>query len=123
MGRNSVEREILSLKETALFCGLGRSTVLRYEHAGHFPRRRRLGPARIGWLRIELEAWIESREPVLRGGGSGFGASGESPTRSQSPASGGLGRVAPHTLAIEEPVGEDSGGQEGAPRLPRPPGS
>ena len=31
------------------------------ERKGLFPQRRKLGPNRVGWLRHEVEAWLESR--------------------------------------------------------------
>ena len=60
----SVEKQFLPLREVVSFCGASQSTILRWEAAGDFPRRRRLGPNRVAWLREELEEWIASREPV-----------------------------------------------------------
>ncbi len=33
----------------------------RLEAAGKFPRRVRLGPNRIGWVRQEIEQWLATR--------------------------------------------------------------
>jgi prophage regulatory protein len=35
--------------------------ILRLEKAGRFPRRVRLGAARVGWILDEVVAWIEAR--------------------------------------------------------------
>ena len=57
-------RRFLDLMRTAHFVGCLPSTVLRWEKACTFPRRRRLGPNRVGWDIRELEAWASEREPV-----------------------------------------------------------
>lgn len=59
-----IERQNLNLNETAEFVGVSRSSILRWEADGRFPRRRRLGPNRVAWIRQELEEWNQSREPV-----------------------------------------------------------
>lgn len=43
---------------------LSRSTRWRLESQGKFPARRQLSPNAVGWLRAEVEAWIQSRRPV-----------------------------------------------------------
>lgn len=43
---------------------LSRSTVFRLERDGLFPKRRQLSPHTVGWLRSEIEAWINSRQEV-----------------------------------------------------------
>ena len=35
--------------------------ITRLEHAGNFPRRRVLGPARIAWSAEEITAWMQSK--------------------------------------------------------------
>jgi prophage regulatory protein len=60
----TVPRRFLNLNETAKFAGISRSTLLRYEKADLFPRRRRLGPGRVAWAVSELEAWADAREAV-----------------------------------------------------------
>lgn len=35
--------------------------IARLEKAGRFPRRIRLGPARVGWRLSEVVAWIDAR--------------------------------------------------------------
>ena len=57
-------RRFLDLVRTAHFAGCSPSTVLRWEKAGTFPRRRRLGPNRVAWDIRELEEWAAEREPV-----------------------------------------------------------
>lgn len=40
--------------------GIGRSTLWRWERAGSFPRRRQVGPGRVGWRESEVDAWIRA---------------------------------------------------------------
>lgn len=35
--------------------------VRRLEAAGKFPKRVQIGDNRVGWVRAEIEAWIEAR--------------------------------------------------------------
>jgi prophage regulatory protein len=37
-------------------------TRARMEHRGLFPKRIRISPRRVGWRRIEVEAWIADPE-------------------------------------------------------------
>lgn len=39
---------------------LSRTTRWRREKEGTFPKRRKLGKARIAWVRSEVEEWIEN---------------------------------------------------------------
>lgn len=43
---------------------LSRVTVWRMERDGKFPRRRQLSANSVGWLKSEVDAWVESRERV-----------------------------------------------------------
>ena len=38
------------------------TTLWRWERAGRFPRRLKLGPAAVGWFEDEVEAWLDARE-------------------------------------------------------------
>ncbi|MFC1660333.1 helix-turn-helix transcriptional regulator [Gemmatimonadota bacterium] len=60
----AIRKRFLNLREVAEFCGVSRSSVLRWEQDGLFPARRRLGPARVGWDLEELEEWAAARQPV-----------------------------------------------------------
>lgn len=44
--------------------GFTRMTADRLEKAGLFPKKRRLSPGCVGWLRSELDAWNASRETI-----------------------------------------------------------
>lgn len=35
--------------------------IARLEVAGHFPRRVKLGPCRVGWVESEINDWIAAR--------------------------------------------------------------
>lgn len=53
--------ELWSLKAVVAKTGLSRSSIYGYVELGLFPRQRRLGPRRVGWLASEVRAWIASR--------------------------------------------------------------
>jgi prophage regulatory protein len=54
-----LQPQVLSIYEVCMIAGLSRSSVRRYERAGHFPPRIRLGPGRIGYLAAEVFRWVE----------------------------------------------------------------
>ncbi len=56
-----MQNRILSEKTVCKQLGVSRVTLWRWENAGHMPRRRQIGPRRVGWLESELEAWLTSR--------------------------------------------------------------
>ena len=37
------------------------SSLLRWEHAGRFPRRLRLAGTSVAWLKAEVDAWLSER--------------------------------------------------------------
>ena len=43
---------------------LSRVTVWRMERDGVFPRRRQLSANSVGWLKSEVDAWVDSRAQV-----------------------------------------------------------
>ncbi len=44
---------------------LSRVTVWRMEREGKFPRRRQLSANSVGWLKSEVDAWVDSRKQVV----------------------------------------------------------
>jgi len=52
----------LRLCEVKAVTGLSRSSIVRLERLGLFPRRRRIGLIAVGWVETEIVAWIGSRE-------------------------------------------------------------
>ena len=53
--------EFWGIKAVAARTGLSRSSIYSYVDLGLFPRQRRLGPRRVGWLASEVRAWIATR--------------------------------------------------------------
>lgn len=51
---------ILSMKEVCAITGYSRTHIYRLERAGRFPRRRKIGLNKIGFMHPELEAWIKN---------------------------------------------------------------
>lgn len=51
---------ILSMKDVCELTGYSRTHIYRLERVGRFPRRRKLGLAKIGFLRSEVQDWIDN---------------------------------------------------------------
>mgnify|MGYP002631279954 FL=1 len=47
-------------EECEKITGLSRTTRWRYEKAGTFPKRRRVGPSIIGWRLSEINEWLNA---------------------------------------------------------------
>lgn len=54
-------QEIINCHERRRLVPYSDTHIRRLERAGLFPRRVRLGPNRIGWLRFEVLNWIKQR--------------------------------------------------------------
>lgn len=55
-----MEDRIIRDDERARLTGVSRSAWWEGEKAGRFPKRRRIGPASVGWLLSELQDWMRS---------------------------------------------------------------
>ena len=42
-----------------------RAHLYRLEDQGEFPKRRRIGPNRVAWIRTEVEQWLAKRMEEL----------------------------------------------------------
>lgn len=58
---------LLRFPEVRTLTGLSRATIWRLERDGRFPARRLLGVNSVGWLRSEVQGWVQSRQ-VVQGG-------------------------------------------------------
>jgi len=58
--RNMLNR-IMKTKEVCKAVGLSRTTIWRLENEGNFPKRRKITPAKIGWIESEINEWIGTR--------------------------------------------------------------
>jgi len=52
--------KILRPKDIQKIIGLSRTTIWRLEQRGLFPLRRQLGARIVGWLEVDISAWLES---------------------------------------------------------------
>ncbi len=52
---------LLLRKDLKKMVPLSETTTIRMEKAGLFPKRRRLSPNRVAWVRKEVEEWIQAR--------------------------------------------------------------
>ena len=57
---------ILRLPQVKVRVGLSRSSVYAAVSQGSFPRPIRLGARSVGWLEIEIEAWVARRVEISR---------------------------------------------------------
>ncbi|ODS23695.1 hypothetical protein AB835_07645 [Candidatus Endobugula sertula] len=55
------EDRILRAHEVQKIVGVSRSTIWRMERKGQFPARLPLGTGSIGWLKSDIEAWMQNR--------------------------------------------------------------
>ena len=56
-----MEERFVREPECRQITALSRTTRWRLERAGKFPRRRKISPGTIGWLRSEIAAWLADR--------------------------------------------------------------
>lgn len=52
---------VLSKAAVANLLGVSPSSIDRWTRAGTFPAKIKLGPARIGWRKAAVEAWLAER--------------------------------------------------------------
>lgn len=52
---------ILRIREAIRRTGISKSTILRLEKRGEFPRRVALSARTIGWREVDIEQWMNSR--------------------------------------------------------------
>ena len=63
-GRNPLPERIVSRREVMDMLGISHMTLRRWEKAGRFPGRIRIGPekGRVGWRLSQILAWLDARE-------------------------------------------------------------
>lgn len=52
---------VLRTEQLCQYVSLSRTTIWRLEKSGQFPKRVRLGQNSVGWLKDEVDNWLESR--------------------------------------------------------------
>lgn len=52
---------LLRAAEVCDLLSVSRVTLWRWERAGNFPKRRKIGPNTVGWLKSEVETWLAER--------------------------------------------------------------
>jgi len=55
-----MQRQVLRPKEVIKEYGLSRTTIWRKERDGTFPKKVRLGARAVGWLKSDLDVWLQS---------------------------------------------------------------
>lgn len=57
---------ILKLKETIHICGKGRSSIYEAINKGEFPSQIKIGRKAVGWLKSEIDEWLEKQVQSTR---------------------------------------------------------
>ena len=57
-----IEKRILRRPEVLRLTGLSTASIYRLMAQGAFPKPKKLGVRAVGWVAVEVEAWLESRE-------------------------------------------------------------
>ena len=55
------KRHFLSIKEVSNLIGISVSTINRQVEKGTFPPKHQLSPKRIGFLKYQIDQWIDGR--------------------------------------------------------------
>ena len=58
---NLQKRHFLSIKEVSNFIGISVSTINRQVEKGRFPPKHKLSAQRIGFLKYQIDQWIEDK--------------------------------------------------------------
>ena len=60
-----VQSDLMLADEVDARIPYSRAHLYRLEDQGEFPKRRRIGPNRIAWVRTEVEQWLAKRMEEL----------------------------------------------------------
>jgi len=64
-----MSQQILKLSEVKLITGLSGSSIYRGAANGTFPKQIKLGERSSGWIKSEVEQWLQERIEVSRNDG------------------------------------------------------
>ena len=64
MDNTQTDRIIRTPAVLAMIGNCSRSSVWRWEKAGEFPKRIKIGTRAMGWKLSDIKEWIETREKV-----------------------------------------------------------
>ena len=65
MKQQVVQSDLMLTPEVDIHVPYSRAHLYRLESQGEFPKRRRIGPNRIAWVRTEVEQWLAQRMEEL----------------------------------------------------------
>ena len=57
---NQENRPFLNIKEVSVLLGISISTINRLIKKGKFPRKRKISPKRVVFMKYQIEEWIEN---------------------------------------------------------------
>ena len=55
---------LIRQRELCSMTGVSRSTLFRWEKAGIFPARLRIGPHTVAWRKSEVDDWLAAKVPA-----------------------------------------------------------
>lgn len=64
-----MSQQILKLSEVKLISGLSASSIYRAVNKGSFPRQIKLGERSSGWIKSEVDQWLQERIEASRNDG------------------------------------------------------
>lgn len=59
-------KTIFTTEELVTMLAVSESTLLRWQREGSFPMRLKLGKRKVGFLRADVERWLQSRNPAMK---------------------------------------------------------
>ena len=59
-----MEDRFIRIPEAVIITGRSKSSLLRDEDRGTFPKRKRIGKYAVGYKLSEIQAWLDSRPEV-----------------------------------------------------------
>ena len=65
MSYSPVQSDFMLSDEVVARVPYSRAHLYRLEDQGEFPKRRRIGPNRVAWIRTEVEQWLAKRMEEL----------------------------------------------------------
>lgn len=54
------DAQILNIKQVSVVTGLKRSSIYNYMSLNKFPKSKKIGKRKVGWLKKDIDKWIKS---------------------------------------------------------------
>lgn len=67
METSSFKPLLLRQRDVCRLLQVSRSTLFRWERAGAFPSRLKIGPGTVAWRSVDIDDWVKARTVVAGG--------------------------------------------------------